>query len=159
MATFEATIDKAVAWLQWQPLGAATDDVAGALGLSYTHVGGALGLAVERRLIGWVHAPEGKAHNRRLYFALKHLPKVHGLDSMRSAPARPGVGVARSIAAWPKRQRGEPVKEAVTTVCPAGKDHRFTVQPEEVESRFRAMGPGRYDPDSRAWPVHMLEAV
>ena len=86
MAVFEPTIKRAVEWLESQPHGADTDAVRSALGLTYMHTSGALGQAAKRGLIRWVYEPKGKAHNRRLYFALSLAPAVCGEASKKKLP-------------------------------------------------------------------------
>ena len=134
MATFEATIIKAVEWLQRQPDGADTHCVAIGLGLTYSHTGGALGLAVDRGLIGWVHAPEGKAHNRRVYYAHKWLPEVNGEASRKPPKGEPGKAVSAYRPRKPREVDWEPGKPNVV-VAETPVDMRFrSAEPESIFS-------------------------
>lgn len=159
MADFETTIPRAIAYLDCHPDGCDTAEMAQALQVSYTHAGGTMCTAVERGLIRWVHAPFGKAHNRRVYFAIKHCPERWGEASRKPPQGRPGKGVSASIRQW-SAKGGRLAKTTVTkaqeragfashdrvappTVYgPSTTDTRYTV--DKPEPFFSAMRPGNY---------------
>lgn len=139
MAVFEPTIRRAVEWLESQPQGADTETVRSALGLTYMHTSGALGHAAKRGLISWVYEPKGKAHNRRLYFALSLAPAVCGEASRKKLAKHvptpkhhqklTGLGKSHKAMTPPTGPVVVPAG-VVPVVGPAFRDSRFEVTGE-----------------------------
>ena len=119
MATYENTIPLCVKWLQWQPFGATSEDVADALDLSVSHCATAMKIATTRGLMGWVYAPVGNAHNRRMFYALKHLPELNGEASKLpalEAHHRRNLNAPAAISQWPKQKPAPAEREAPPSV-------------------------------------------
>lgn len=150
MADFNRTIPKIVEWLDRHPDGCDATDVASALGLTYSHITGAMIVACEQGLVRWVHAPFGRANNRRVYFTPRHCPAVWGEDSRKPAQKKPAMN-------WKERAKARIEAKATQAQCAAGfasvgrevvvkapplVDRRFT--PDRVEPFFSAMKPGSY---------------
>lgn len=150
MADFRQTIPKIVEWLDRHPDGVDVTDLAAGLGLTYSHVAGAVIEACAQGLARWVHAPFGKAHNRRVYYSPRHCPAVWGEASLRTVKAKAKMGwkdVAKARMAYKSteapRAAGFATKgQPIITTGPAFVDRRYT--PERVEPFFSAMTPGSY---------------
>lgn len=71
---FETTIERALAFLRFQPRGCDADGISAALDLNIDHVRRALELAAKDGRVHAQPAPEKGRPNRRLYLAIKHCP-------------------------------------------------------------------------------------
>ena len=74
----ERTIERAVAWLKFQPHGSDPDGVAAALDLTEGHLRRALALAEEAGLLWSKATPTRDSKTRRTYYAIKFGPSGKG---------------------------------------------------------------------------------
>ena len=121
------------AWLAGNPHGGTADAVAKDLGIRNNVASSLLskiaadGHAVSRPV------PQGKAVRRRHYYATEHQALMPAQPAARPAKAKP----ARLASLAPADFADVPVdySRAVVTVCPAGRDHRFTFTPPHSDWR------------------------
>jgi hypothetical protein len=150
--------EKLLAVLSTMPQGATCDELGPMLGMKRWRNGGSDNLSslcsdcTRRGLLVWVHEPLGKANLRRRYFAIQFAPAVHGEASKRLPPPKK----AKPVRQYTKLDADAPVICNVKPIiCPAGKDHRFTVEKTKVTPYFSAMAIGSYPPsDSVIARIH-----
>ena len=131
---------RALELLAATPTGLHSKQFSDALGISEARANAVMSQLGKAALVVGVLDPLGKATQRRRWCLQQH-----------EAACRAAVDASRKPRKKPKlspKLVGDGAVTAKTkiTICPAGKDHRHTVQPEEVAPFFSGMKPGQYMP-------------
>ena len=105
-------------------------------------------------LVKWVHEPQPpKAWNRRRYYAAQFAPEVNGEASVKRTGTKGYTRKGRALSSKPARAYDRlddrpVICNVAPTVCPSGRDHRFTVT--NPTPYFSALAIGSYPP-SDSW--------
>ncbi len=135
-------------WLRSNPHGGNSLVVAESLRADGNQVASLLSVIAHRGLAVSRPDPKGKAVRRRHYHA-----KEHEALMVAPQPPSPAKRIAPKVRAEQKLQSLAPAgfatgeadySRAKVTVCPSGRDHRFTAT--EVTPMFSALAQGRYLP-------------